>query len=367
MDEKKTKREKIIIEVVRYTAVVLVTVILTLFISGASFEQIYLRYLIHRYYDGELNKEQVNENAIAGMIYGLDEYSSYVPSEIGYESFNESTTGEYGGVGVEVLKTDEGFCVTKVFEGSPAEAAGVQVQDYITAIDGESTVDWKSETLTEHMRGEIGSNVQVELRRGSETLSVTVQRAQINAPTVDMEILENHIGYVKVSQFDMDTDKELEKAIDRMEGINSLIIDLRGNPGGIMQTCLRALDLFFEKDTTLSIARYKKKEWIYKAESDAKYTMPIVVLTDKDSASASEIFSACMKDHQRATIVGTNTYGKGSIQRTFNLPNNAAANITIGHFYSPNEQKIDKTGVKPDREVKETDAQLEAAIAVLKK
>lgn len=372
MDEKQIKTKKTLESIAKYAITVIITAAVVMYLSGASFEQIYLHFLMTRYYDGEIDREAVRETTLSGMVDGLgDEHSYYIPKEIGYQMFNESVTGEYGGIGVEIQSKDNEYTVTKVFEGGPAEKAGVLAGDKILAVDGADTKKLEID-ISDLVRGEIGSKVKLVLGRGEKQLDVIVTREQINAPTVEAEILENNIGYVKISQFDMDSDAELEKAMDSMQGITGVIIDLRDNPGGILQTCLRCLELYVDEGKTLVVASYKGNEEEYKAESEAKYKMPMVVLANGNSASSSEIFTACVKDLKRATVVGTKTYGKGSIQRTFTLPENAGANITVGHFYSPNKTQIDKKGIAPDKEVKpdinaETDAQLQAAIEILKK
>lgn len=371
-EEKQIKTKKTLISVAKYAVTVIITAAVVMYLSGASFEQMYLHFLMTRYYDGEIDGETVREDTLSGMVAGLgDEHSYYIPKEIGYQLFNESVTGEYGGIGVEIQSKDNEYTVTKVFEGGPAEKAGVLTGDKILSVNGADTKKMETD-ISDLVRGEIGSNVKLGLQRGKKTLNVTITREQINAPTVEAEILDNNIGYVKISQFDMDTDAELEKAMDNMKGISGVIIDLRDNPGGILQTCLRCLELYTNEGETLVVASYKGHEEEYKAESAAKYKMPMVVLANENSASSSEIFTACVKDLKRATVVGAKTYGKGSIQRTFTLPENAGANITVGHFYSPNKTQIDKKGITPDVKVKqdknaETDAQLQSAIEILKK
>ena len=289
-------------------------------------------------------------------------------------SFEESVTGEYAGIGISMLqKENEEAVVNQVFKDSPAEKAGMKVGDIFHEVNGKSAKGKDLEWLSDEIRGEEGTDVEIKVKRGEEILSFSVTRVVVDTPSVTAEVLEGNIGYVKLSQFDANSHDELKKAMDEMGDIKGVIIDLRDNPGGLFDVCLETVDPFLgEKD--IVIARYKDDEEISKADAEILYDMPMAVLINENSASSSEIFAACMKDNGRATIVGTKSYGKGSIQTSFPLSGNAGLNLTIGHFYSPNGDSINNVGVKPHISVEydvadgaKYDTQLQAAIDALKK
>lgn len=335
----------------------------------------YTRLLIDRLYDGEVDKEKMAEYEISGMVAGLeDPHSYYIPKEYGYDAYEESITGNYAGIGIQMLNAEEGFLVDKVFPGTPAQKAGVMIGDYVVGVNGESTEGKDLDWIASKIKGEEGTEVTVEFLRGKKTVSFTMRRAMVDTPSVSWEILENNIGYVQMTQFDASSHTELEKAMKDMKNISGLILDLRDNPGGMFDVCMQTLDPFLP-ECDLIVARYKgDEEEITKSDATVLYDMPMVVLINGNSASSSEIYAACMQDNERATIVGAKSYGKGSIQTTIPLDKETALNLTIGHFFSPKGKKIDKVGVTPDVEVEyekqdgaKYDTQLLAAIEVLKK
>lgn len=370
-EQKRTKQQKAILSVGKYVLAMLIGVVLTLCFTGTSLKQIYIDKLVKTYYDGEINKEKIEESKIAASIDALsDTHSYYIPEEIGIELFNRTITGEYGGIGVEIISDNNKYVVNEVFKNTPAEKAGVRVNDEIVEIEKQAVKDLDFSKIGELIRGEIGTEVLITFKRDGKTLDISVKREKIETPTVYAEKTDDGIGYIKIEQFDADTDKEFKKAIDGLDKIEGLVVDLRDNPGGLLMVCLRSLDLFLEKDTPLVIARYKNFENVYKAENDCEYEIPLVVLINGNSASSSEIFAACMKSNGRAKIIGEKSYGKGSIQRTFEFSGNTGLNLTVGHFYSPDDKIIDKKGVEPDIVVtneKGKDMQLQEAIKQLKK
>ncbi|MBR3943416.1 MAG: S41 family peptidase [Clostridia bacterium] len=369
---------RIILRVASYVLTAILAAVLVIFLiakDNNNPQKSYVRMLINTYYDGDVDRDKMDEGEIAGMVAGLgDPHSYYIPKEIGMTSFEETVTGEYAGIGISMLqKENKDAIVNQVFKDSPAEKAGMKQGDVFYEVNGKSAVGKDLEWLSGEIRGEEGTDVEIKVKRGDEILSFTVTRAKVDSPSVTYEVLEGNIGYVKLSQFDADSHDELKKAMDEMGNIKGVIIDLRDNPGGLFDVCLATCDPFLgEKD--IIIARYKGEEEISKADAEVLYDMPMVVLINENSASSSEIFAACMKDNGRATIVGTKSYGKGSIQTTFPLSGNAGVNLTIGHFYSPNGKSIDKVGVDPHISVEynlpdgaKYDTQLQAAVDALKK
>ncbi|MBQ2968433.1 MAG: S41 family peptidase [Clostridia bacterium] len=369
---------KFLLRILSYVLVAVLAVTFTLHAvskDNGNVKKTYLRVLINRYFDGEIDKEKMLEYELSGMVAGLDDpHSYYIPEEIGYEAFEESITGNYAGIGIQMMETEEGFLVDAVFPNTPAQKAGVQMGDYIVAVNGESaeshTIDWVSDKI----RGEEGSEVTVDFDRDGKTVSFTMKRATVDTPTVTAEVLEGNIGYVKMTQFDASSHQELEQAMQDMKNVSGLILDLRDNPGGLFDVCMETLDPFLP-ECDMVVAQYKDEEKdVTRADAEVLYDMPMVVLINGNSASSSEIYAACMKDNERATIVGANSYGKGSIQTTFPLGDETAVNLTIGHFFSPKGNTIHKVGVKPDVEVEYEmpegalyDTQLQAALDVLKK
>ncbi|MBR4030777.1 MAG: S41 family peptidase [Clostridia bacterium] len=368
-EEQQKFRKSIWKSVLKYAVVILTTAFVTLWISGISFEEIYVDFLIRSYYDGEYDKNEVTENKLTGLVSGLkDKHSYYISKELGYELFNEDVTQVYGGIGVEIRVTDDEFVVSKVFDDGPAERAGIKKDDIIVRVGEFKVAEMTLEDLTTNIRGKVGTIVKVGIKRGEKELAFDVKRETINAPTVTATMKDNNIGYIEISQFDADTDVELALALKNLDGAEKLIIDLRNNPGGLFNVVLRTMNMFVEEDKTMVIAKYRNEEQKYVSEKGEKNTMPMAVLINRASASSSEIFSACMKDNKRAYIIGEKSYGKGSIQRTFILPENAGMNLTIGHFYSPLGNKIDGVGVVPDLNVEQqenNDNVLQAAIKYL--
>lgn len=341
--------------VLKYAVVILTTAFVTLWISGISFDELYTSFLIRSYYDGEYDKELVKEHKLTGFVSGLkDQHSYYIPQELGLDLFNEDVTQVYGGIGVEIRVTDTEFLVSKVFEDGPAHKVGIKEGDLIVRVGNAMVSEMTLEDLTTSIRGEVGTIVNVGIKRGEEELFFDIKRETINAPTVTATMQENNIGYIEISQFDADTDVELAYALKNLDGAEKLIIDLRNNPGGLFNIVVKTMDMFLEPDKTMVVAKYKRYgEQKYISKDGEKNNMPMVVLINRASASSSEIFSACMKDNGRAYVIGEKSYGKGSIQRTFMLPKNTGMNLTIGHFYSPLGKKIDGVGVTPDLVVKQ--------------
>lgn len=368
-ETKKEQKNTIFKSVLKYAVVILTTAFVTLWIAGISFEELYVNFLIRSYYDGEYKKEDVIEGKLTGHVSGLkDKHSYYIPKKLGYELFNEDVTQVYGGIGVEIRVTDTEFLVSKVFEDGPADRSGIKEGDIIVRVGETQVSEMTLEDLTANIRGKVGTVVNVGIKRGEQGLAFDVKRETINAPTVTATMKGNNIAHIEISQFDADTDAELALALKNLDGAEKLIIDLRNNPGGLLNVVIKTMDMFLEEDKTMVVAKYKKDEQKYISTEGEKNSMPMVVLINGNSASSSEIFSACMKDNKRAYIIGEKSYGKGSIQRTFILPENTGMNLTIGHFYSPLGNKIDGVGVAPDLSVEQSennDNVLQAAIDYL--
>lgn len=325
-------------------------------------------------YIGELNLDQMIEGAIKGYVEGVgDDYTEYL-SKDEYEELIVNVTGDFVGIGVYIYKDQDGnLIVLAPMENSPSEEAGIEAGDRILAIDGENCNEMDINVASSKIKGEAGSTVELEIQRGTETLKKTVTRRTVEISDSASKILDGNIGYIVLSTFDTDCSKKIEKYMEEFQskGINSVILDLRNNTGGVVEEAVKISELFIDKGNTV-LRSYNKteKETIIKSSSGKYKDINLVVLVNGYSASASEIVTAALKDNKAATIVGTRTYGKGVMQEIQPLFD-GAIKITIEEFKTPNGDKINKVGIKPDVEIEidkdsNEDLQLQKAIEILK-
>lgn len=325
-------------------------------------------------YIGELNLDKMIEGAIKGYVEGVgDDYTEYL-SKDEYEELIVNVTGDFVGIGVYIYKDKDGnLIVLAPMENSPSEEAGIEAGDRILAIDGENCNEMDINVASSKIKGEAGSTVELEIQRGTETLKKTVTRRTVEISDSASKILEGNIGYIVLSTFDTDCSKKIEKYMEEFQskGINSVILDLRNNTGGVVEEAVKISELFIDKGNTV-LRSYNKteKETIIKSSSGKYKDINLVVLVNDYSASASEIVTAALKDNKAATIVGIRTYGKGVMQEIQPLFD-GAIKITIEEFKTPNGDKINKIGIKPDVEIEidkdsNEDLQLQKAIEILK-
>lgn len=341
------------------------------------------RKVLEKEYLGEIDDNELIEGAIKGYIAGLnDPYTEYYTKEE-MKKLMDTTNGNYVGIGIYMLldKEKNAIVIIKPMEGSPAEKAGLLPGDVISKVDGEPYTLETITAISDKIKGKAGTKVKLEICRG-ETFEVEVERQKILISHIKTEVLENNIGYIYISDFDggcadefTEKYKELEK-----QGIKKLIIDIRNNGGGIVDEAIDILKLITNKGDKLLITKDKKEnEKITKNDKNPIIEMPIVVLTNSYSASASEILTGALKDNEKATIVGTTTYGKGVIQTIHQLTDGSGLKITTNEYYTPNYNKINKIGIEPNIEVelpkeyenalvipKDKDTQLQKAIELLK-
>ena len=336
-------------------------------------------------YLGKIDENTVLDSTIKGYVSGLgDEYSEYFTKEELEEYKSDNIEGAYVGIGVYIIQDTEKNAIRVIapIEGSPAEEAGIKPGDYIVKVDGEEVTGENITEATNKMKGKEGTKVKIQILRDDQTIDMEVERKNVKINHVESEVLEDNIGYLKISTFDEGCSKEFEQKLQDLQNknIKSLIIDLRNNGGGIVDEALAIADLFTDKDVTLLITKDKNgNEEIRKSQSDKKVDLPVVVLTNENTASASELLVGVLKDYNIAKSVGTVTFGKGVIQELLTLPDESGLKITTNEYYTPKGSKINKVGIEPDEKVelpdeyknvldvpKDKDTQLNKAIELLK-
>lgn len=342
------------------------------------------RQIIEKYYLGEVDEEKLEEGAIKGYIEGLgDPYTEYISKE-DMKDYLEDTMGNFVGIGIYMIKNTQydRIQVLSTIKGSPAEKIGIQAGDLIISVDG---VEYKADDMTtasNNIKGEEGTKVTIELLRGAQNIKYEIIREKVKVNQVEGKVLANNIGYIQFTSFDETTAEDFKAKYQELakQGIQSLIIDLRNNGGGIVDQALEIADYVATKDSVLLYEVDKNnKETVRKAETDPIINMPIIILTNENTASASEILAGALKDLGKAKTVGTTTYGKGVIQQILKLSDGSGIKITIEEYQTPNKNKINKVGIEPDKKVelpdsvqsvfnvKESeDTQLQKAIEMLK-
>ena len=329
---------------------------------------------LEKYYIGDIDTQSMTETAIKGYVAGLkDDYSEYLTKEE-YEELLISITGDYVGIGIYMSQDVEGnIIVVSPIVGSPAEEAGLQAGDIITAINGESCSEMDLDTASSKIKGQEGTTVKLEILRENETLNKTVERRTVEIQDSKTEILEGNIGYIQLTTFDEGCADNVEQYLldFQNQGINSVIIDLRDNTGGVVTEAIDFAELFVKRGDII-MRSYNKADnvTLTKSNNTKPVDMEIVILVNEYSASATEIVTAALKDNEVATIVGTTTYGKGVMQEVMPLFD-GALKVTIEEFKTPNGNEINNIGIMPDELVEdnietEEDEQLQRAIEILK-
>lgn len=320
----------------------------------AKIDEIY-SYLNIYFYDG-VDKDALNEGLYRGMLESLDDpYSVYYTKEE-YEDLMVSISGEYSGIGAGVSQnlTTMEVTITKVYRGTPSEEAGLLKGDMILSVDDILATSVEVDELVRHIRGEEGTKVHIVIYRPSteETLEFDVERKTVELASVEGELLDNGIGYIQIQEFQSKTDEQFAQICEELkaQGMKGLIVDVRANPGGLLTSVVNLLDYILPEGRLVYIEdKYEnRKEYT----SDAKcIDLPMVVLVDGNSASASEIFAGALKDYDYATLVGKTTFGKGIVQSTVLLEGGDALKLTTAKYFTPNGNDIHKIGIKPDVEV----------------
>lgn len=331
-------------------------------------------------YDDEIDESALQEAIIDGYVAGLNEpYTVYYNEEETTALF-ESTSGVFGGIGVQISQDITSMIMTfvKVYENNPGDKAGFLDGDILYKVNGEDVTGQELDTVVTKIRGEVGTEVEITVLRGDnlEEYTATVTRDLIENDTVNYEMKEKRIGYVAISGFEEVTYAQFEDALTQLksQGMQSLIIDLRGNPGGNLSTVVEMCDLILPEGTIVSVKDRNGNGQFYTSDEENKLEVPLVVLIDGNSASASEIFAGAVKDFGIGTLVGTTTYGKGIVQNIYQLDDGTSLKITSSEYFTPNGTNIHGIGVAPDVEIPyeydennpEADNQLDKAIEILK-
>jgi len=310
---------------------------------------------IEKQYVDKVNTKELVYGAIKGMLETLDPHSNFMPPEI-YNQLKTDTAGKFGGLGIEVWVNKDGvLTVVTPMEGSPAWKAGIKPGDKIMAIDGESTKGMSIVEATSKIRGDIGKEIKFMVQRdgANKEIEFKMKRASIDVKSVRFELLADNVGYVRMNHFQEKTAEEVKAAIKKMEKktkLGGVILDLRNNPGGLLDEAVETVNLFVDQGIIVStIGRNKEEKDVKYAKSGiARLDFPMVVLVNGSSASAAEIVAGALKDHKRALIAGGRTFGKGSVQTVIPLAEDVGLKLTIARYYTPSGISIQAKGIEPD-------------------
>jgi carboxyl-terminal processing protease len=320
---------------------------------GDVFERVRTSYVT------EVNDKDLIEAAITGMLSSLDPHSSYLNPE-NFKDMRVQTSGKFGGLGIEVTMEGGLIKVVAPIDNTPAFRAGLQSGDFITHLNGTRVQGLTLSQSVEKMRGKVGENIKLTIQRaGKEAFEVTVTRDIIPIRTVRSRVEGNNIGYIRISSFSQPTEKGLKKAVNKIKKklggkFSGLILDLRNNPGGLLDQAIAVSDAFLEKGEIVSTRSHNKEDHqrFNAKPGDLTNGTPIIVLINGGSASASEIVAGALQDHKRAIILGTKSFGKGSVQTIIPLEKNGAMRLTTARYYTPSGRSIQEIGVTPDIIVK---------------
>lgn len=319
-------------------------------------------------YDNQIKTTGDAYKSIKLMLESLnDPYTRFLDPRA-FQDENDAIDARIVGIGINLqqAKDTAHLIVTRTIENGPAETAGVRAGDEIVAIDGLGAIGMTPEQAAEHIRGKVGTPVQLALKHGSQNKTVLITRQEIAIHAVSAKLLDSGIGYIQLSTFiSNDASKEFRAALQRLAGADGLILDLRDNPGGLLSNALEIADMLLENGAIVStINRHGRHTDLCSGEPATR--QPIVVLVDEESASASEILASALKDNARAILIGTKTYGKGLVQEINRLPGGAAIHVTVSRYLTPSGSDINKVGVAPDIAVTEKTDQMKVAVAYLK-
>lgn len=311
--------------------------------------------IVRKNYVDEVQTKDLINGAINGMLNGMDPHSAYLTPEL-YKELQMDTQGRFGGLGIEITVRNGTLTVVSPIEDTPAFRAGIKAGDQILKIEGEFTKDMSLMQAVKKMRGPKGTKLNLSVKREGVTdlLDFSIVRDTIRVQSVRSRLLEEGYVYVRLAQFQERSDRDLQRALEKLAsekaGIRGLVLDLRNNPGGLLTQAVRVADLFLESGMIVyTEGRLENQKQKYFARKEGSWTeFPIVVLVNGGSASASEIVAGALQDHKRAVILGTKTFGKGSVQTILPLDDNSALRLTTARYYTPKGRSIQATGIVPD-------------------
>ncbi len=336
---------------------------------------------INKEYVDEINQSDSMDSAINGLLQSLDPYSAYMSPEV-FNEMQTETSGEFGGLGIEVSMESGVVKVISPIDDTPASRAGIKAGDYIVKINDVQVQGKSLSEAVDLMRGPVGSGIELTIRRRGEkkALIFNVVREVIQIQSVKSDLLEKNIGYIRLTSFNENSGRQIEREIKKLEkndNVKSYILDLRNNPGGLLSQAIKISDFFLDHGEIVSTKSRKVSEnrkW-FANKGDLTNGKTLIVLINYGSASASEIVAGALKDHKRAILIGENSFGKGSVQSIIPLKNDGAIRLTVAKYYLPSGKSISEVGVSPDIEVdeegndfrikSETDNQLNYAIKLI--
>ena len=336
---------------------------------------------INKEYVDDINQSESMDSAINGLLQSLDPYSAYMSPQI-FNEMQTETSGEFGGLGIEVSMESGVVKVISPIDDTPASRAGIKAGDYIVKIDNTQVQGKSLSEAVELMRGPVGTSIKLTIRRRGEkkALNFIIVREIIEIQSVKADVLEKNVGYIRLTSFNENSGEQIKEKIKELENkkkVKAYILDLRNNPGGLLSQAIRITDYFLDNGEIVSTKSRKaseNKKWFAK-EGDLTKGKTLIVMINYGSASASEIVAGALKDHKRAILIGENSFGKGSVQSIIPLKNNGAIRLTVAKYYLPSGKSISEVGVSPDIEIDEesddfqiktnTDNQLNYALKLL--
>ena len=314
---------------------------------------------INKEYVDDINQSESMDSAINGLLQSLDPYSAYMSPQI-FNEMQTETSGEFGGLGIEVSMESGVVKVISPIDDTPASRAGIKAGDYIVKIDNTQVQGKSLSEAVELMRGPVGTSIELTIRRRGEkkALNFIIVREIIEIQSVKTDVLEKNVGYIRLTSFNENSGEQIKEKIKELENkkkVKAYILDLRNNPGGLLSQAIRITDYFLDNGEIVSTKSRKaseNKKWFAK-EGDLTKGKTLIVMINYGSASASEIVAGALKDHKRAILIGENSFGKGSVQSIIPLKNNGAIRLTVAKYYLPSGKSISEVGVSPDIEIDE--------------
>src|SRR6056297_2169555 len=319
-------------------------------------------FLLQNYYVEDVDFETLIEGAIDGMLNKVDRYS-YFMSASEYEEMQQEYEGHYGGIGIVITMRDNKLTIVSPIKNTPGEKAGLRAGDIISAIDGEETADMSQMKAVDMMRGEEGTDVTLTIDRGDEEpFDVEITRQDIEVPYVEKEMKTDEIGYISLAQFIEDVGTKVSTAVEDLkdQGARGIILDLRNNPGGLLDEAVDVPSVFLDQGVIVSVRQKDETERVLEVNDniEADTEIPLIILINKGSASGSEIVAGAVQDYERGKLIGTTTFGKGVVQSVVPLEDGSAVSITTARYYTPDGNYIHEKGIEPGTNV---ELDLEAA------